>query len=67
MATATPRTSDTPLLESRHAGRFTIGNRIVLSFGALFVLMLLMAAISWTRLRAMDDEALSMGLSLIHI
>jgi methyl-accepting chemotaxis protein WspA len=61
MATATPRTSDTTLLDSKHGGRFTLGNRIVLSFGALFVLMLVMAAISWTRLRAMDDEAASMG------
>ncbi|MBP0590080.1 methyl-accepting chemotaxis protein [Paraburkholderia sp. LEh10] len=61
MATATSRTSDTTLLDPKHAGRFTLGNRIVLSFGALFVLMLVMAAISWTRLRVMDDEALSMG------
>ena len=61
MATATTRTSDTTLLDPKRAGRFTLGNRIMLSFGALFVLMLLMAAISWTRLRAMDDEALSMG------
>ena len=43
------------------AARFTLGNRIMLSFGALFVLMLVMAAISWSRLRVMDDEALSMG------
>ncbi|ALL66342.1 Methyl-accepting chemotaxis protein I serine chemoreceptor protein [Paraburkholderia caribensis MBA4] len=61
MATATPRTSDTTLLDPRHAARFTLGNRIMLSFGALFVLMLVMAAISWSRLRVMDDEALSMG------
>jgi methyl-accepting chemotaxis protein WspA len=61
MATATPRTSDTTLLDAKHVGRFTIGNRIVLSFGALFVLMLVMAAISYTRLRVMDGEALSMS------
>jgi len=61
MATATPRTSDTTLLDTKHGGRFTLGSRIVLSFGALFALMLVMAAISWTRLRTMDDEAASMG------
>ncbi|MEI6003176.1 methyl-accepting chemotaxis protein [Paraburkholderia bengalensis] len=61
MATATSRSGDTTLLDPKHANRFTLGNRIMLSFGALFVLMLVMAAISWTRLRAMDDEALSMG------
>ena len=41
--------------------RFTLGSRIVFSFGALFVLMLVMAAISYTRLRAIDDEAVSLG------
>jgi methyl-accepting chemotaxis protein WspA len=61
MATATPRSSDTTLLDTKHGGRFTLGSRIVLSFGALFVLMLAMAVISWTRLRVMDEEALSVG------
>jgi methyl-accepting chemotaxis protein WspA len=41
-------------------GRFTLGTRIVLSFGLLFVLMLATAAISYNRLRSIDDEALSL-------
>ncbi|MEM5387714.1 methyl-accepting chemotaxis protein [Paraburkholderia phymatum] len=61
MATATSRTGDTTVQDPKHAGRFTLGNRILLTFGALFVLMLVMAALSWTRLRVMDDEALSMS------
>jgi len=41
-------------------GRFTLGTRIVFSFGLLFVLMLASAAISYSRLRAIDEEALSL-------
>ena len=41
--------------------RFTLGSRIVFSFGALFVLMLVMAAVSYARLHAIDDEAVSLG------
>lgn len=41
-------------------GRYTLGTRIVLSFGLLFVLMLAMAAVSWDRLRAIDSEAMSL-------
>ncbi len=41
-------------------GRYTLGTRIVLSFGLLFVLMLATAAISWDRLRAIDSEAMSL-------
>ena len=41
-------------------GRYTLGTRIVLSFGLLFVLMLATAVISYSRLRAIDDEALSL-------
>jgi len=47
-------------LPRKTQGRFTLGTRIVLSFGLLFVLMLAMAAISWDRLRAIDSEALSL-------
>ncbi|MEM5385826.1 methyl-accepting chemotaxis protein [Paraburkholderia phymatum] len=61
MATATSRTSDTDLPNPKRGARLSLGNRIVLSFGVLFVLMLAMAAISYTWLRVMDDEALSMG------
>ncbi|MPW16718.1 HAMP domain-containing protein [Paraburkholderia sp. CNPSo 3157] len=61
MATATSRTSDTDLPDPKRGARLTLGSRIVLSFGVLFVLMLAMAAISYTWLRVMDDEALSMG------
>jgi methyl-accepting chemotaxis protein WspA len=61
MATATPRASNATLPGRSSSGRFTLGNRIVLSFGALFVLMLVMATISYTRLRMIDDQAVSLG------
>ncbi|MEM5436222.1 methyl-accepting chemotaxis protein [Paraburkholderia diazotrophica] len=61
MATATSRTSDTDQPDPKRGARLSLGNRIVLSFGVLFVLMLATAAISYTWLRVMDDEALSMG------
>ncbi|MGU7772035.1 methyl-accepting chemotaxis protein [Burkholderia sp. MR1-5-21] len=57
MSTATPRAGTPPLPALLRGGRFTLGTRIVLSFGAIFVLMLVMAAISYTRLRAIDDAA----------
>nr|WP_321816839.1 MULTISPECIES: methyl-accepting chemotaxis protein [unclassified Paraburkholderia] len=59
MSTAMPR-SGTAGLPRQTQGRYTLGTRIVLSFGLLFVLMLATAAISWERLRAIDDEALSL-------
>jgi methyl-accepting chemotaxis protein WspA len=61
MATATPRAHSAPLPGMSAGGQFTLGRRIVASFGVLFVLMLAMAAISYTRLRAIDDEAVSLG------
>ncbi|QCP54683.1 methyl-accepting chemotaxis protein [Trinickia violacea] len=61
MATVTPRANSTPLPGVSVGARFTLGRRIVVSFGALFVLMLVMAAISYTRLRAIDDEAVSLN------
>lgn len=61
MATATPRASSATLPGTLSGRRFTLGNRIVLSFGALFVLMLVMAAVSHSRLRTIDDEAASIG------
>ncbi len=54
-----PRSGSTGLPRQTQ-GRYTLGTRIVLSFGLLFVLMLATAAISWERLRAIDDEALSL-------
>ncbi len=39
--------------------RITLGNRILLSFGVLVVLMLVMAVFSYTRLRLIDEETLS--------
>ncbi|MBN3788323.1 methyl-accepting chemotaxis protein [Burkholderia sp. Ac-20353] len=57
MATATPRAGTPPLPALRRGPRFTLGTRIVLSFGAIFVLMLVMAAISYTRLTAIDASA----------
>lgn len=55
MANVSPRASiEHP---SKSAGaRITLGNRILLSFGALFVLMLVMAGFSYTKLRLIDEE-----------
>jgi methyl-accepting chemotaxis protein WspA len=60
MATATPRASNLPRQGAFSGARFTLGKRIVFSFGALFVLMLVMAVVSYTRLRSIDDEAVSL-------
>src|SRR5260370_29587534 len=60
MATATPSVSNATLPGTLSGVRFTLGMRIVLSYGALFALMLVMAAVSYMRLRAIDDEALSL-------
>ncbi|RQS21380.1 methyl-accepting chemotaxis protein [Burkholderia sp. Bp8998] len=57
MATVTPRAGTPPLPAMLRGGRFTLGTRIVLSFGAIFVLMLVMAVISYTRLTAIDAAA----------
>ncbi|TKC85883.1 methyl-accepting chemotaxis protein [Trinickia terrae] len=61
MATVSPRANSAPLPGVSAGARFTLGRRIVAIFGALFVLMLVMAAISYTRLRAIDDEAVSLN------
>ena len=60
MATVTPRASNPNLPGMLSSGRFTLGTRIVLCFGMLFLLMLAMAVISYTRLRSIDDEAVSL-------
>jgi methyl-accepting chemotaxis protein WspA len=61
MATATPGASNITGQRTLRGARLTLGNRILLSFGALFVLMLVMAAISYDRLRTIDDEASSLS------
>jgi methyl-accepting chemotaxis protein WspA len=61
MATATPRISGAAFAGTRQQRRFTLGKRIAFIFGALFVLMLVMAAISYTRLRVIDEEATSIA------
>jgi len=60
MATVTPRTNNANLSGLFSSGRLTLGARIVLSFGALFLLMVAMAVISYTRLRNIDDDAVSL-------
>ncbi|KJJ95560.1 chemotaxis protein [Burkholderiaceae bacterium 26] len=60
MVSATPRISNATLSGMLRGGRFSLGNRIVLSFGVLFILMVIMAAVSYTRLRAIDEEAMSL-------
>lgn len=59
MPTVTPRASNETLRKSAAGSRLTLGNRILFSFGVLFVLMLFMAALSYQRLRAINDEAIS--------
>lgn len=60
MVSATPRISNATLSGMLRGGRFSLGNRIVFSFGVLFVLMVIMAVVSYARLRAIDQEALSL-------
>ncbi|MEX3630405.1 MAG: methyl-accepting chemotaxis protein [Burkholderia sp.] len=55
MANVSPRASIEHSSPSAGA-RITLGNRILLSFGALFVLMLVMAGFSYTKLRVIDEE-----------
>lgn len=58
MANASPRASTET--SSPSAGtRITLGNRILLSFGVLFVLMLVMAGFSYTKLRLIDEETVN--------
>ncbi|MDE2610070.1 MAG: methyl-accepting chemotaxis protein [Burkholderiales bacterium] len=59
MATATtslPPSAPTSI----KSGGFSLGKRIVCSFGLIFLLMLLMAEISYIRLRTIDGEAVSL-------
>lgn len=60
MVSATPRISNATLASMLRGGRFSLGNRIVFSFGVLFVLMVIMAAVSYDRLRVIDEEAVSL-------
>ncbi|WP_321803173.1 MULTISPECIES: methyl-accepting chemotaxis protein, partial [unclassified Burkholderia] len=59
MATVTPRATNESLHTTSGAARLTLGNRILISFGVLFVLMLVMAGVSYERLRAINSEAVS--------
>ncbi|WP_246792628.1 methyl-accepting chemotaxis protein [Burkholderia perseverans] len=59
MANVSPRASTESLPQSATGARITLGNRILLSFGVLFVLMLLMAGLSYTQLRSIDQETVS--------
>ena len=59
MATVTPRATNESLHPTIGAARLTLGNRILLSFGVLFVLMLVTAGVSYERLRAINSEAVS--------
>ncbi len=61
MTTALPRNSHASLSGALGAGHFTLGKRIILSFGLLFALMLITAVISYDRLRTIDEEALSLN------
>jgi len=61
MTTVMPGTRKNTRSDVFSVGRITLGKRIILSFGAIFVLMLAMAAISYTKLRTIDDEATSIA------
>jgi len=56
MSIATQRSGHTYLSGVSPWRRFSLGNRILLSFGALFLLMLITALVSYQRLRAITDE-----------
>jgi methyl-accepting chemotaxis protein WspA len=57
MSIATSRSGNASLSGTASLTRFSLGNRILLSFGAIFLLMLITAAISYTRLRAINERA----------
>ncbi|MGS0891811.1 methyl-accepting chemotaxis protein [Burkholderia stagnalis] len=59
MATVTPRATNESPHPTIGVARLTLGNRILLSFGVLFVLMLVTAGVSYERLRAINSEAVS--------
>jgi methyl-accepting chemotaxis protein WspA len=57
MSIATSRSGNASLSGTASLTRFSLGNRILLSFGAIFLLMLITAIVSYTRLRAINEEA----------
>ncbi len=59
MATVTPRAGNESLHNTLTGRHLTLGNRILVSFGVLFVLMVLTAALSYARLHAINEEAVS--------
>ncbi|MBI0331611.1 methyl-accepting chemotaxis protein [Burkholderia plantarii] len=59
MANMSPRASTASSSPSAAGARITLGNRILLSFGVLFVLMVVMAGISYKQLRVIDEETIS--------
>ncbi|MBN3786231.1 methyl-accepting chemotaxis protein [Burkholderia sp. Ac-20353] len=59
MAIVTPSATNESLHPTIGGVRLTLGNGILLSFGVLFVLMLLTAGLSYDRLRTIDNEAVS--------
>ncbi|AJK50332.1 methyl-accepting chemotaxis protein [Burkholderia plantarii] len=56
MVNVSPRASTESSSPSAAGARITLGNRILLSFGVLFVLMVVMAGISYKQLRVIDEE-----------
>jgi methyl-accepting chemotaxis protein WspA len=56
MSIATQRSGNTFLPGAPSRLRFSLGNRILLSFGAVFLLMLITAVVSFLSLRAINDE-----------
>jgi len=61
MSTVPTRASPTPAFAQQGGRRFMLGIRIVCSFGAVFVLMLAMAALSYVQLKTIDREAKALG------
>ncbi|WP_089339930.1 methyl-accepting chemotaxis protein [Burkholderia singularis] len=59
MSTVTPRASHEQSKPSAGGSRLMLGNRILLSFGVLFILMLMTAALSYQRLNTINEEAVS--------
>jgi len=56
MSIATQRSGNTYQPGTSVWLRFSLGNRILLSFGALFLLMLITALLSYSRLRTINEE-----------
>ncbi|MGN6578852.1 MAG: methyl-accepting chemotaxis protein [Bordetella sp.] len=61
MPNATSHASMAPAIAPSSGVRFMLGTRIICSFGAIFVLMLAMAAISYFRLKTIENDTVNLN------